>query len=131
MEQFFCFLLKIIEKSVLFMQSCISISFTVSILPFHNFFFHSTSKIPLLSFSDFYLRTCVFVINFILKHSLFYQLLLGLESICGLSVSYYQSLCSLSYKCDFFFHPLKDSLCSASVLYYGSHCQRMLWRPEV
>lgn len=97
-----CFLLKIIEKSVLFVQSCITISFTMLILPFHNFFLHSTSKIPQLSFSDFIsARTFLSLISFLCIHC-FTNFWLA-YNVCTLCVSSYQSMFMfrLSCKCNF------------------------------
>lgn len=118
LEQTFCFPFKIIEKSVIFIQSWVSI--LVLTLPFHNFLLHSSSKIPLLSFSDFISEHVVLsLISFLCLHC-FTNFLLA-YSLC---VSYYQFQFSLSYDHDFFFFPCspfphQESLCSAKLLMAG------------
>lgn len=98
MDQIFGFLLKIIEKLVLFIQSCVSISFRVLILPFHNFFLHSTSKIPLLSFSDFISEHVFFSLISVLCIHCFtnFWLTYSLSADCVYLISSPCSVCPIS-----------------------------------
>lgn len=107
----------------------------------HNHLFYNTDlafsllflaqyfKNSLAVFLRFYLSTYVFVINFILMHLLFYQLMVGLQSVCTLCVSSYQSMFMFSLSCKCNFRPcLSEIIFLYAHQYYGFHCQRMLVR---
>lgn len=83
LEQIFCFPFEIIEKSVIFIQSRISILGLT--LPSHYFFLRSSSKIPLLFFSDF-ISEHVFLslISFLYLHCFTNFLLADSLSVCVL-----------------------------------------------